>query len=260
MAITLRSRREIELMRSAGAVVAQVLSKCGEMAEPGVSTAQLDAMALDMVKEAGADALFKGVRHPNAKKPFPGAICASVNHEVVHGIPSSETVLKDGDILSIDFGVRLNGYCGDSALTLGIGKVAPARQQLMEITKGLLDMAVQECKPGVLWSTIAEKMQRITEKAGFSLVRDFVGHGIGTEMHEDPKVPNVVSRELLADDILLTEGLVLAIEPMVNMGTASVKTLSNGWTVVTADRQCSAHFEHTVAVTHNGCDVLTRRD
>lgn len=260
MAITLRSRREIELMRNAGAVVAKVLSKLQEMAEPGISTAELDAVALDMAKQAGADALFKGVRSPHAKNPFPGAICASVNHEVVHGIPSTEAVLNEGDILSVDFGVRLNGYCGDSAVTLGIGKVAPEQQQLMDITKRLLDMAIEDCKPGVLWSQIAGKMQRTAEKAGFSLVRDFVGHGIGTEMHEDPKVPNFVSRELLSDDIFLAEGLVLAIEPMVNKGTASVKTLSNGWTVVTTDQQCSAHFEHTVAVTHNGCEVLTCRD
>jgi methionyl aminopeptidase len=169
-------------------------------------------------------------------------------------------VLKEGDILSVDFGVRLNGYCGDSAVTIGIGTVAPKQQKLMDITKRLLDIAIEASRPGVLWSQVAGKMQRVAEKAGFSLVRDFVGHGIGTEMHEDPKVPNFVSRELLADDILLAEGLVIAIEPMVNIGTASVKTLSNGWTVVTTDQQCSAHFEHTVAVTGNGSEVLTWRD
>ena len=257
MAITLRSQRELELMRDAGSIVASVLSKLREIAEPGVSTLDLDNVAFDMAKAAGADALFRGVRSPSAKKPFPGAICASVNHEVVHGIPSADCVLKDGDIISVDFGVRINGYCGDSAVTLGIGQVGPERQALMDVTRRMLDIAVEGCKPGVLWSQVAGKMQKYAEKAGYGVVRDFVGHGIGTEMHEDPKVPNFVSRELLSDDIRLAEGLVLAIEPMVNIGSHSVRTLSNGWTVVTADKQSSAHFEHTVAITKGGCDVLT---
>ncbi|MCF7974664.1 MAG: type I methionyl aminopeptidase [Phycisphaerae bacterium] len=257
MAITLRSKREIGLMRDAGAIVAKVLSKLKEIAEPGISTLDLDEVAFGMAKEAGADALFRGVRSPHAKKPFPGAICASVNHEVVHGIPSADCILKDGDILSVDFGVRLNGYCGDSAVTIGIGKVGPERQKLMDVTSHMLEIAVQECRPGVLWSQVAGKMQKHAEKAGYGVVRDFVGHGIGTEMHENPKVPNFVSRELLGDDIMLAEGLVLAIEPMVNVGTHSVRTLPNGWTVVTADKKSSAHFEHTVAMTKSGCDVLT---
>ncbi len=257
MAITLRSQREIDIMRDAGAIVADVLSKLKEIAEPGMSTLDLDNVATDMAKQAGADTLFKGVRSPHAKKPFPGAICASVNHEVVHGIPSADCILEDGDILSVDFGVRINGYCGDSAVTIGIGSVGPERQQLMDVTKHLLDIAVQESKPGVFWSSVAEKMQKYAEKAGYGVVRDFVGHGIGTEMHEDPKVPNFVSRELVSDDILLAEGLVLAIEPMVNVGSHSVRTLANGWTVVTADQKSSAHFEHTVAITKGGCDVLT---
>lgn len=259
MAITLRSQREIELMRNAGSIVANVLLKLIEIAEPGMSTLDLDNIAFDMAKQAGADALFRGVRSPQAKKPFPGAICASVNHEVVHGLPSADCILKDGDILSVDFGVRLNGYCGDSAVTIAIGQVAQDKLQLMDATQRMLDIAIEECKPGVLWSQVARKMQQSAEKAGYGVVRDFVGHGIGTEMHEDPKVPNFVSRELLSDDILLTEGLVLAIEPMVNMGTHAVRTLPNGWTVVTADKKCSAHFEHTVAITKNGCDVLTSR-
>ncbi len=259
MAVTLRSRKEIELMRRAGAVVASVLSKLQEVAEPGVTTAQLDRVALEMVAEAGAEALFKGVRSPQARQPFPGAICASVNDEVVHGIPSETTVLRAGDLLSVDFGVRLGGYCGDSATTVAIGEISSDKRRLMDATKGMLDVAIAEARPGVRWSQVARKMQQYVEDAGFSVVRDFVGHGIGTKMHEDPKVPNFVSRELLADDIFLTEGMVVAVEPMVNAGSYHVRTLANGWTVVTKDGKCSAHFEHTLAIVKGGCDVLTAR-
>jgi methionyl aminopeptidase len=258
MAVTLRSAREIELMRQAGAVVARVLSKLREEAVPGVTTADLDQIATEMAREADAQTLFKGVPHPGGGQAFPGAICASVNHEVVHGIPSQDAVLREGDILSVDFGVRLNGYCGDSATTIPIGKVHPDKQRLMDITQDVLEIAIREARPGVRWSQVAKKMQRHAEQAGFSVVRDFVGHGIGTQMHEDPRVPNFVSRELLADDIMLAEGMVLAIEPMINAGTHGVRTLSNGWTVVTRDKKDSAHFEHTVAVRRDGSDVLTR--
>ncbi|MHC4518870.1 MAG: type I methionyl aminopeptidase [Planctomycetota bacterium] len=260
MAVTLRSRREIELMRKAGAVVASVLSKLQELAEPGVSTAQLDETALQMTVEAGAEALFKGVRSPQARRPFPGAICASINEEVVHGIPSKGAVLEEGDILSVDFGVRLNGYCGDAAVTVPIGAICEDKRRLVETTKATLDIAIAEARPGVRWSRIAGKMQRYAETAGFSVVRDFVGHGIGTKMHEEPKVPNFVSDDLLADDIMLTEGMILAVEPMINAGSCGVRVLGNGWTVVTSDGACSAHFEHTIAIVAEGCEVLTNSE
>ena len=257
MAITLRSRREIELMRRAGAVVADVLWKLQEIAEPGVTTAQLDSVAVQMTADAGAEALFKGVRNPHARIPFPGAICASINEQVVHGIPSRDTKLKEGDILSIDFGVRLDGYCGDAAITVAIGEVSEDNRRLMDVTKHVLDIAIEKAAPAVKWSKIAAQMQQYAESAGFSVVRDFVGHGIGRKMHEEPKVPNFVSDELLANDIVLTEGMVLAVEPMINAGTSDVRTLKNGWTVVTKDGKCSAHFEHTIAIVKNGCEVLT---
>jgi len=247
-------------MRKAGAVVGGVLSKLQECAKAGVSTAQLDQIALRMTAEAGAEALFKGVRSPQARRPFPGAICASVNDEVVHGIPSKGAILKEGDILSVDFGVRLNGYCGDSAVTVPVGSISPEKRQLVETTRGTLDVAIAEARPGVKWSQVAAKMQRYAEAAGFSVVREFVGHGIGTEMHADPKVPNFVSEDLLADDILLAEGMVLAVEPMVNAGGYRVRVLPNGWTVVTRDGACSAHFEHTIAIVAGGCEVLTSRN
>lgn len=257
MPITLRSRREIELIRNAGQVVASVLSKLKEYAKPGVSTAELDEIALQMTHEAGAIALFKGVPCPYMDRPFPGAICASINEQLVHGIPSKKVILKEGDILSIDFGIKLDGYCGDAALTVGIGEISPDRQKLLDVTRRLLEIAIENAAPGMKWSTIAGMMEDTAKAAGFSVVKDYVGHGIGTEMHEDPKVPNFVSRDLLRNDILLKEGMVMAVEPMVNMGTASVKTLSDGWTVITKDKKCSAHFEHTIAVVEGGCEVLT---
>jgi len=260
MAITLRSKREIELMRKAGAVVADVLLKLKEIAEPGITTAKLDSVALQMAADAGAEVLFKGVRTPLSGIPFPGAICASINEQVVHGIPSENAKLNDGDILSIDFGVRLSGYCGDAAVTVAIGEIAEDKQKLMDVTRHVLDIAIEKSAPNVRWSQVAGEMQRYAEAAGFSVVKDFVGHGIGRKMHEEPKVPNFVSRELLDDDIILAEGMVLAVEPMVNAGSSAVKTLRNGWTVVTKDKKCSAHFEHTIAITDNGCDILTVKE
>ncbi|MBN1804477.1 MAG: type I methionyl aminopeptidase [Sedimentisphaerales bacterium] len=257
MAITLRSPREIDLMRKAGAVVAKVLLKLKEIAEPGMSTLQLDSMASQMTIDAGAEALFKGVRTPVSKIPFPGVICASKNEQVVHGIPSENERLEEGDILSIDFGVRLNGYCADSAVTIAIGEVSDIKSRLMDVTSHVLNIAIDKCTPAVKWSQVAAEMQQYAESAGFSVVKDYVGHGIGRKMHEDPRVPNFVSDDLLANDIVLTEGMVLAVEPMINAGSSSVKTLRNGWTVVTKDKQCSAHFEHTIAIVKDGCEVLT---
>ncbi|MBC8482058.1 MAG: type I methionyl aminopeptidase [Planctomycetes bacterium] len=257
MAIILKSQREIELMRRAGSVVAGVLSKIKEIAEPGMTTGYLNKVAEDMSAEAGAETLFKGVKSPYARIPFPGAICASVNDQIVHGIPSEELQLKNGDLLSVDFGVMLDGYCGDSAVTIGIGDVSTEDQMLMDVTKETLGIAIECLRPGVKWSQIAAKMQRHAEKAGFGVVTEYVGHGIGREMHEDPTVPNFVSADLLRNDILITEGMVLAVEPMINAGTGRTRTLSDGWTVVTADGKKSAHFEHTIAINKNGCEVLT---
>jgi len=257
MSIKLKSRREIELMRSAGSIVAEVLLQLKEVAVPGISTGELNRIALQMTKKAGAEALFLGVKSPYAKMAFPGVICASINDEVVHGIPSDQVKLSEGDILSIDFGVRLAGYCGDSAITVGIGEISSQRHRLIEVTSEVLQIAVSKAGPGKKWSQVAGPMQRYAEAAGFSVVEDFVGHGIGREMHEEPRVPNFVGAELLANDFVLTEGMVLAVEPMINAGSCEVKTLKNGWTVVTKDGKSSAHFEHTIAITDNGCEVLT---
>ena len=257
MAITLRSDREIEFLKKAGSVVASVLLKLQEIAAPGVTTAELDRVAMDMTKKVGGIALFKGVKSPFAKRVFPGAICASVNEQVVHGIPSRKVKLKDGDILSIDYGIKLDGYCSDAAMTLGIGEISEDRQNLIDVTKETLDVAISNSKPDVKWSKVAALMQEYVESRGFSVVTEYVGHGIGTEMWEEPRVPNFVSAELLREDIVLTEGMVLAVEPMVNMGGSGVRTQKDGWAVVTRDGMCSAHFEHTIAITADGCEVMT---
>ena len=256
VAIRLKSAREIELMRRAGKVVHAVLSRLGEMIEPGITTAELDAQAERLTHSFGAECLFKGV--PGRQGPFPGNICVSINDEVVHGIPSEKRIIRQGDVVSIDFGCRLDGYCGDAARTFIVGgKASHDVHRLVNVTREVLKIAVEMAKPGILWSTVARAMQNYVEKHGFSVVKEFVGHGIGTEMHEDPRVPNFVSKELLKNDILLEEGLVIAVEPMVTMGSSDVIVAEDGWTVRTRDGKPAAHFEDTLAITSEGVQVLT---
>lgn len=253
----LKSPREIELMRAAGRIVHQVLNRMADMVKPGVRVRDLGDEADRIIAEAGAIALFKGVRTPQTKFPFPSAICASVNEEVVHGIPN-DRVLKEGDIISVDCGVRLKGYCGDSARTFAVGQISQAARKLLDVTRGTLELSIEEMRPGRLWSDVAAAMQAYVESNGFSVVREFVGHGIGQEMHEEPKVPNYTDRQQKKQDFVLEPGLVIAVEPMVNAGSRHVKLGdSTGWPQVTKDGQWSAHFEHTVAVTPTGVDVLT---
>lgn len=258
MAVAIRSKREIERIHEAGQVVACVLSRLEKEAVAGMTTMDLAKISDAIIEEAGGKALFKGVKNPQAKFDFPSSICASVNEEVVHGIPGNRKLI-DGDVISVDCGVKLNGYCGDSAITLKIGTVDAEVQRLLQVTDEVLDIAVAKIRPGVYWSEIAQQMQDHAENAGYGVVKDYVGHGIGRQLHEDPKLPNYVSPELKSSDLLLREGMVLAVEPMVNMGTKDTKVLNDGWTVVTADSKPSAHFEHTIAVTKNGCQVLTVR-
>lgn len=254
MAIKLKTPEQIEQMRQAGRLVNQVLDHLEEMIRPGITTEELDAQAGRLIVASHADGLFKGV--PGRGGPFPGNICASLNEEVVHGIPTDREICS-GDIVSIDFGVKLNGWCGDAARTFIVGEVPEATRRLVEVTRNSLAMAVKMVRPGEKWSYVAAAMQAYVESEGFSVVREFVGHGIGQEMWEDPKVPNFVSRALEARDIVLSEGMVLAIEPMVNAGTHAVEYAPDGWTVRTKDRKCSAHFEHSIAITADGADVLT---
>ena len=255
--IVIKSPREIELMRAAGHLVWEILNEVERHIRPGVSTAELDAIADRMIHEAGADALFKGVRNPQARIPFPACICSSVNEEVVHGIPN-ERPLREGDIVSVDCGVRLNGYCGDAARTFPVGNAGKTAQRLMDVTRAALDVAITEIRPGRKWSEIAREMQKTVEQAGFGVVREFVGHGIGREMHEEPKVPNYVDKGRDAADFELVPGMALAIEPMVTVGSHKVKFGDREhWAMVTEDRSLAAHFEHDVAVTETGASVLS---
>ena len=256
--IILKSRREIELMRQAGALVSQVLDQVGDMVKPGVTTGELNQAAEALIAEAGAEALFKGVVNPQARIPFPAALCTSINDEVVHGIPS-ERKLVEGDILSVDCGVRLSDYCGDSARTFMVGQVAPDVGRLVETTRESLAIAIREIRPGRHWTEVAREIQRFVESRQMAVVREFVGHGIGREMHEGPNVPNYVDSRSSQSDFELVEGLVLAIEPMVNLGGSEVTYVgAERWTVATRDGSYAAHFEHTIAVTAQGAEVLTK--
>ncbi len=255
--VVLKSAREIELLRAAGALVYRVLSRVGELVAPGVTTAELNAVAEEMIAGAGAMPLFKGVTNPQARIPFPAALCTSVNDQVVHGIPSSRG-LKAGDVVSVDCGVRLDGYCGDSARTFAVGEVGEDVRHLIEVTRRALDIAVGEIRPRRKWSEVAGQIQEYVEDQGMSVVREFVGHGIGQEMHEEPKVPNYVDRRSRRGDFLLAEGMTLAIEPMVTIGKPDVVYAGKEqWTVCTKDGSCAAHFEHSIAVTADGADVLS---
>lgn len=258
MAIKLKDKSQLEKMRQAGRIVFRVLEQLRAGIEPGVTTTgDLGRIADESIRSAGAQALFRGVPNPRAGYPFPACICTSIDDEVVHGIPSDDRVLQEGQIVSIDCGVRYKGFCGDSAVTLAVGKISAKMQKLLDVTLQALEIAIAQLRPGLKWSEVAAKMQAHVEQANFAVVTSFVGHGIGTEMWEDPKIPNYVSRELLRNDIILASGMVLAIEPMVNIGTSAVEYSKDGWTVMTKDRHPSAHFEHTIAVTDDGADILT---
>jgi methionyl aminopeptidase len=255
--IVIKSAREIELMRAAGRLVHQVLREIEAHVRPGATTADLDRIAERRIGEAGAVALFKGVRNPQARYPFPASICSSVNEEVVHGIPNDRP-LAEGDIVSVDCGVRLDGYCGDSAVTIAVGRPSRRAQRLMDATRGALEIAIRETRPHVRWSRVARPMQKYIEDRGFGVVREFVGHGIGREMHEEPKIPNYVERATLDSDFELVPGMTLAIEPMVTAGDPAVEFRDRDrWSVVTKDRSLAAHFEHVVAVTEKGASVLS---
>ena len=257
MSIVLKSRREIEQMRRAGQVGCDILAKMKASAKAGVSTWELDELARAEMDKVGAIALSKNYPTYKEGEGFPGHTCISVNEEVVHGIPKHQRILKEGDVVTLDVALSLNGYCADTAMTVGIGQISSKAQKLLDVTRETLTIAVQHIKPGRKWSDIARLMQFHVERNGFSVVREFVGHGIGRAMHEDPKVPNFVTAEQLRGDFKLRPGMTLAVEPMVVAGRREVELLKDKWTVVTEDRQPAAHFEHTVAITDAGVDILT---
>ena len=250
--ILLKSKEEIERMRAANLIVAEILASVRERARPGTTTGELDALAEEMTLAKGARPAFKG--YTVGGRPFPASICISINDEVVHGIPSARRVLRDGDIVGLDFGVCYRGYFGDAAMTVAVGKIAPEAERLMDVTRSALAAGIEAARPGAHVADISAAIQDTAERAGYSLVREFVGHGIGRSLHEDPQVPNYRTG---ARGVRLQEGLVLAIEPMVNAGRPDVYVKDDGWTAVTRDGRLSAHFEHSVAVTESGPYILS---
>lgn len=241
-------------MRQAGLLVWRAHQAAAELVRPGVKTSEIDAAVAAVFKQVDAEPLFLGYPGPT---PFPAVTCISVNEVVVHGIPSDRE-LKAGDIISIDTGCRFKGWCGDSAITHAVGNIPLETERLLEVTRSTLDLAIRLLEEKSKWSEVAREMQQLVESAGFSVVKNFVGHAIGKQMHEEPQVPNYFDEKWVRSrDFQLRPGLVLAIEPMVNAGTDKVKPLKDGWTIVTADRKPSAHFEHTVALTEHGARILT---
>jgi methionyl aminopeptidase len=248
--IVCRSSAEIERLARVNELVARVLAELKATVEPGVTTAALDALAERRLAEAGAEPAFKGYHG------YPATICASINEQVVHGIPSNRA-LVEGDIISIDMGAKLDGFYGDCAVTVPVGVIGPEATRLLSVTEAALYRALDTVRAGARVSDIGAAVQTHVEAQGFSVVREFVGHGIGTKLHEEPQIPNY---GVAGRGPRLSEGMVLAIEPMVNFGKPAVKVLSDGWTAVTKDGSLSAHFEHTVVVTTSGCRILTRAD
>ena len=246
--IEVKNDSEIQKMREAGKVTAAVLKQMTEMVKPGISTLDLDQAAEKTIRSFGAVPLFLGYGG------FPGSICESINEEVVHGIPKKDRILKSGDIISIDTGARLDGFCSDAAITLGVGKVSDEAQRLMDVTKKSLYKAIGQVKPGRRLGDVQHAVETFAISQGMGVVRDYCGHGIGRNMHEEPSIPNFGKP---GTGPLLEKGMVLAIEPMLTAGTFRVRELDDGWTVVTRDGSYAAHFEHTVAVTADGSEILT---
>jgi methionyl aminopeptidase len=251
-----KSPAELEKMRRSGLLVYEVLQALGAMVAEGITTMDLEVAAAKMISDAGARPAFKGYYSAAAGNRYPFVLCTSVNEQIVHGMPSLRTVLKKGDVISIDTGVQLNGYFADSAITVGVGEISPSLDRLLQITQESLELAIDRVREGNRLFDICSTVQKFIESNGFSVVREFVGHGIGTQLHEEPQVPNYVDKN--NENPRLKEGMVLAIEPMVNFGKSASKVLSDRWTAVSQDGSVSAHFEHCVAVTKNGPWVLTR--
>jgi methionyl aminopeptidase len=251
--IQLKSKRELEKMRVAGRHVGEILVRLRELARPGVTTAEINRAALAELRERGLRSSFLGYG-PGGLPPYPAVICISVNEEIVHGIPGPRE-LVEGDLLKLDFGAVYEGFHGDSAVTLPVGRISDEARRLMEVTRACLYAAIEQMHPERRLGDVSHAVQRTAEAQGFSVVRDFVGHGIGREMHEPPQVPNFGEP---GRGPRLRAGLVLAIEPMVNAGGAAVEVLEDRWTAVTEDRRLSAHFEHSIAITDQGPEILTR--
>lgn len=253
MKIFLKNRDEIARLREANLFVTRVLDEVEKACQPGVSTWELNRLAMSMVRQAGAESAFLGYIAGDTP-PYPAAICVSINDEVVHGIPRRDRLLKDGDIVGVDFGAFVRGFCGDAARTVAVGRISPEARALMDVTRAALDVAIAQCRPDRRIGDIAHAVQEFVEARGYSVVRKFVGHGVGRRLHEDPPVPNFGKA---GRGPRLRPGMTIALEPMVNVGTHEVDVLSDGWTAVVSDASLSAHFEHSVAITEDGPLVLS---
>jgi methionyl aminopeptidase len=251
-----KTAAELEKMRRSGLLIWQVLQQLAGMIKEGVTTMDLEVVAERMIQDAGAKPAFKGYYVPAAGGRYPYVLCTSVNEEIIHGMPSAKRALKAGDVVSIDTGAQLDGYFADSSVTIPVGEVAEETKRLLKVTVEALQLGIEKARPGNRLFDISGAIERHVVANGFSVVREYVGHGIGTQLHEEPQIPNYVDRK--SENPRLKEGMVLAIEPMVNAGRAECKVLADRWTAVTVDGSCSAHFEHTVAVTENGPWILTR--
>ncbi|HEY3227077.1 MAG TPA: type I methionyl aminopeptidase [Planctomycetota bacterium] len=253
----LKEAWEIEVMREAGRIAAEALAKAVEAVRPGATTLDVDRVAEKHIRSRGAVPTFVGYPPQAGKYAFKHTICASVNEEIVHGVPSAERVLQEGDILSIDIGATHKGYVGDTAVTVPVGRISPEARRLIDTTREALEAAIRVMKPGAKLSHIGTAVEGIARREGYSVVRNYCGHGVGREMHEPPQVPNYVDPAWRLGDLVLKPGLVLAIEPMICVGSADNRTQPDRWTVVTSDGKLAAHFEHTIAVTETGNQVLT---
>ena len=255
MSISIKTEQEIEKMRRAGKILAEIMREIGKEVKPGISTMKLDKLAEELVFARGAKPAFKGFGEK--RNPFPATICASINDEVVHGIPSEEIILRDGDLLKIDIGIEFQGYFSDMARTFAVGKISKEAKKLKEVTEKSFWKGVGKMKEGAHLSEYSKAVQKTVEEAGFSVVKNLVGHGIGKELHEDPQIMNYVEKGYY-EDFELKSGMILALEPMVNQGNFRTVIGKDGWVFKTADRSLSAHYENTVLVTKKGVEVLTQ--
>lgn len=253
--IFLKSPQEVETMRTANRIVIEILAELREIVLPGLSTGEIDKIAAELIRHKKAHSAFKGYKIRNGIVPFPATICVSINNEIVHGIPSANRVIQEGDLVSLDFGVIYEDFYGDAAISIAVGEVKEGTRQLLTTTAESLEEGIAQAQVGKRLGDVSAAIQERVEREGFSVVREFVGHGVGRRLHEDPAVPNYGVKNR---GVRLREGMVLAIEPMVNMGRADVMMKDDAWTAVTKDGSLSAHFEHSVAITEQGPQVLSQ--
>lgn len=254
--IIIKTQEEIEKMKKGGKILAEILEKLKKATKPGFSTSRLELMARDLIKEKGAEPAFLGYQNKKYQKPFPTALCLSLNYELVHTPSFPSRIFKEGDLVSIDCGIKYQGLFTDMAITFGLGKISSLAKKIIKVTKKALEIGIKKIKPGIHLGDLSSTIQNFVEKNGFSVIRALTGHGVGKNLHEEPSIPNFGKA---GQGIELKKGMTLAIEPMVSVGSYEIETLADGWTIVTKDQSLCAHFEQTVAVTKKGAAILTKQ-